>query len=140
MGLGTQACGTCGSPASLVCGGCGDVAYCSKDHQKAGWKAGHKTECKAYKIERQRSDMDTNSEEEPAEMPGLMPIARAEQFSDLDSCQFCGIFFKNSTMYDIHMSYHEKGPDPFKCHLCGDKSNDALSFFLHIAQKEHTHS
>ena len=95
---------------------------------------------KAYKIERQRSDMDTNSEEEPAEMPGLMPIARAEQFSDLDSCQFCGIFFKNSTMYDIHMSYHEKGPDPFKCHLCGDKSNDALSFFLHIAQKEHTHS
>ena len=82
--------------------------------------------------------MDTTSEEEPAEMPGLMPIARAEQFSDLNSCKFCGISFKNSTMHAIHMNYHANGPDPFKCNLCGDKCNDALSFFLHIARKEHS--
>ena len=93
---------------------------------------------KAYKIERQRFDMDTNSEEEPAEMPGLMPIARTEQFTDLNSCKFCGISFKNSTMHAIHMNYHANGPDPFKCNLCGDKCNDALSFFLHIARKEHS--
>ena len=93
---------------------------------------------KAYKIERQRFDVDTNSEEEPTEMPGLMPIARAEQFSDLNSCKFCGISFKNSTMHAIHMNYHANGPDPFKCNLCGDKCNDALSFFLHIARKEHS--
>ena len=26
-------------------------SYCSKEHQKKGWKAGHKANCKAYKIE-----------------------------------------------------------------------------------------
>ena len=46
-----QNCGSCGSPASLLCGGCGEVSYCSKDHQKSAWKAGHKQTCKAYKIE-----------------------------------------------------------------------------------------
>ncbi len=44
-------CGSCGAAASLVCSGCGEVAYCSKDHQKLAWKKGHKNECKAYKIE-----------------------------------------------------------------------------------------
>ena len=44
-------CGTCGASATLICGGCGDVAYCSKEHQKSGWKSGHKSACKAYKIE-----------------------------------------------------------------------------------------
>jgi hypothetical protein len=52
METSTETCGSCGLPASLVCGGCGQVAYCSKDHQKAHWKAGHKTNCKAYKIEK----------------------------------------------------------------------------------------
>ena len=28
-----------------------DSSYCSKEHQKKGWKAGHKANCKAYKIE-----------------------------------------------------------------------------------------
>ena len=49
--MGADSCGTCGSPANLICGGCGDVAYCSKDHQKKDWKTGHKVNCKAYKIE-----------------------------------------------------------------------------------------
>ena len=49
--MGADSCGTCGSPANLICGGCGDVAYCSKDHQKKDWKTGHKANCKAYKIE-----------------------------------------------------------------------------------------
>lgn len=51
MKSGDQKCGTCGSVASLVCGGCGEVAYCSKEHQKTAWKSGHKNQCKAYKIE-----------------------------------------------------------------------------------------
>ena len=44
-------CGKCGSPATLVCGGCGDVVYCTPACQKSAWKSGHKNECKAYKIE-----------------------------------------------------------------------------------------
>ncbi len=44
-------CAKCGEPASLKCGGCGDVSYCSKEHQKVHWKKEHKGKCKAYKIE-----------------------------------------------------------------------------------------
>ena len=44
-------CSACGSSATLACGGCGDVVYCGVKCQKAAWKAGHKNECKAYKIE-----------------------------------------------------------------------------------------
>eukprot|EP00092_Neocalanus_flemingeri_P014144 GFUD01015258.1.p1 GENE.GFUD01015258.1~~GFUD01015258.1.p1 ORF type:complete len:693 (+),score=127.73 GFUD01015258.1:55-2133(+) len=100
---------------------------------------------KAYKIT-QRFDIDTNSEEEisttgsPA-MPSLMPINRSsiklqENFSELTTCKFCGISFKNSTMHSVHMGYHGCR-EPFKCNLCGDECEDALSFFLHIARKEH---
>ena len=90
---------------------------------------------KAYKIER-RFDVDTNSEEEVSDMPSLLPINRTEPLADLTTCKFCGISFKNSTMYAIHMTYH--GKDPFKCNHCGDECQDALSFFLHIARKEHS--
>ena len=47
----TLNCGNCGAPATLICGGCGDVAYCSTKCQKSAWKSGHKSACKAYKIE-----------------------------------------------------------------------------------------
>ena len=44
-------CGLCQLPANLLCAGCGDIAYCSKNCQKSAWKSGHKNECKPYKIE-----------------------------------------------------------------------------------------
>ena len=44
-------CGACEAPATLVCGGCGDISYCRKECQKSHWKKGHKSSCKAYKIE-----------------------------------------------------------------------------------------
>jgi len=99
---------------------------------------------KAFKL--QRFENDTNSEEEvstigsPA-MPSLMPISRSsnqsqEIFADQTSCKFCGIAFRNSVMHSIHMGYHGCR-EPFKCNLCGDECEDALSFFLHIARKEH---
>ena len=28
------------------CGGCGDAAYCSVEHQREHWNSGHKNECK----------------------------------------------------------------------------------------------
>ena len=47
-------CSACGAPAPSgadarplpVCSGCRGAAYCSKDCQRAAWKAGHKDECK----------------------------------------------------------------------------------------------
>ena len=48
---GVTKCGACEAPATLVCGGCGDISYCSKECQKSHWKKGHKSSCKAYKIE-----------------------------------------------------------------------------------------
>ncbi|MPC31881.1 SET domain-containing protein SmydA-8-like [Portunus trituberculatus] len=37
-------CGQCGGEASLRCGGCSAVHYCSKDHQRQHWSA-HKAQC-----------------------------------------------------------------------------------------------
>lgn len=37
-------CGQCGAAASLRCGGCSVVHYCSKEHQRQHWPA-HKTQC-----------------------------------------------------------------------------------------------
>lgn len=37
-------CGQCGAAASLRCGGCSVVHYCSKEHQRQHW-ATHKAQC-----------------------------------------------------------------------------------------------
>jgi hunchback-like protein len=39
-------------------------------------------------------------------------------------------------MYSVHMGYHGF-QDPFKCRECGEEAEDALTFFLHIARREH---
>jgi hypothetical protein len=45
-------CEVCGKTASKRCSGCHNVSYCSVDHQKSHWKAGHKRECKVYVLKR----------------------------------------------------------------------------------------
>jgi hypothetical protein len=35
-----------------ACSACGDVFYCSAEHQKENWKS-HKGNCKAYKVSHQ---------------------------------------------------------------------------------------
>ena len=40
---------TCRQAASSVCGGCRAVSYCSRAHQVADWKQGHKQGCKKFK-------------------------------------------------------------------------------------------
>jgi len=35
----------CDQPGTKTCTGCGDIGYCSKEHQIAHWKT-HKTQCK----------------------------------------------------------------------------------------------
>lgn len=42
-------CEVCKQPATQKCGGCRTVFYCSKDHQKQGWKK-HKFSCKPFKV------------------------------------------------------------------------------------------
>nr|XP_023028068.1 protein msta-like [Leptinotarsa decemlineata] len=42
-------CAVCQKPAGHKCGGCHNVYYCSKEHQKSGWKS-HKKQCRPFKI------------------------------------------------------------------------------------------
>ncbi|XP_013179737.1 PREDICTED: protein msta, isoform A [Papilio xuthus] len=44
-------CDVCQQPANQTCGGCKQVYYCSRSHQKQGWKDGHKTKCCPFKIQ-----------------------------------------------------------------------------------------
>ncbi|XP_022822822.1 protein msta [Spodoptera litura] len=44
-------CEVCQQPANQICGGCKLVYYCSRPHQKLGWREGHKFKCCAFKIQ-----------------------------------------------------------------------------------------
>lgn len=44
--MSSNQCGVCNQPSTLACGGCKQVYYCSKEHQKDDWKA-HKSVCKS---------------------------------------------------------------------------------------------
>ncbi|CAL4088943.1 unnamed protein product [Meganyctiphanes norvegica] len=44
----SDVCGECGAAAGLTCGGCGNIKYCDKDHQRRHWKI-HKNECRPIK-------------------------------------------------------------------------------------------
>lgn len=39
-------CDLCGQRGDKVCSGCKAVSYCSRAHQREGWKAGHRRACK----------------------------------------------------------------------------------------------
>ncbi|KFB53874.1 hypothetical protein ZHAS_00022318 [Anopheles sinensis] len=51
-------------------------------------------------------------------------------------CKYCDIAFRDDVLYTIHMGYHGYD-DVFKCNMCGEKSEDRIGFFLHIARKAH---
>ncbi|XP_011556296.3 SET domain-containing protein SmydA-8 [Plutella xylostella] len=44
-------CEVCQKPANQTCGGCKLVFYCSRAHQKLGWREGHKLRCCAFKVQ-----------------------------------------------------------------------------------------
>ncbi|KAJ0174501.1 hypothetical protein K1T71_009609 [Dendrolimus kikuchii] len=44
-------CEVCQQPANQTCGGCKLVYYCSRAHQKLGWREGHKFKCCAFKVQ-----------------------------------------------------------------------------------------
>ncbi|KIZ06258.1 hypothetical protein MNEG_1703 [Monoraphidium neglectum] len=56
-----RACATCGKAAGedgvklQRCSGCDAARYCGKECAKAGWKAGHREECKAAQLKKQQA-------------------------------------------------------------------------------------
>lgn len=44
-------CEMCQKPANQTCGGCKLVYYCTRQHQKLGWREGHKFKCCAFKVQ-----------------------------------------------------------------------------------------
>lgn len=100
---------------------------------------------KAFKISRMTdrdSEEEGGSQSPGSSMPGLMPVSGngaaspAKSFAEDATCKFCGIAFENVVMYRSHMDYHGF-EDPFKCNQCGEQTDDALAFFIHIARREH---
>lgn len=53
-------------------------------------------------------------------------------------CKFCGILFRDNVLFSLHSGYHSLGDDPFKCNMCGTKTDDKIQFFLHIAKFPHS--
>lgn len=51
LNLALPSCNVCQKPANQTCGGCKLVYYCTKAHQKLGWKEGHKFKCCAFKVQ-----------------------------------------------------------------------------------------
>jgi uncharacterized C2H2 Zn-finger protein len=95
-----------------------------------------------YKLEQaygQPEEMDEGVAEgrEEASSSSLPPnAAEKKEQGQMLNCSYCDIFFKDAVMYAMHMGYHGY-KDPFHCNMCGEKTNDRLSFFLHIARSSH---
>nr|CAD2123752.1 unnamed protein product [Meloidogyne enterolobii] len=51
-------------------------------------------------------------------------------------CQQCDIAFRDAVLYQLHCGYHSI-ENPFKCNRCGQTSNTALEFNLHLYQAKH---
>uniref|UniRef100_A0A1I8IVZ3 Protein hunchback n=1 Tax=Macrostomum lignano TaxID=282301 RepID=A0A1I8IVZ3_9PLAT len=52
-------------------------------------------------------------------------------------CRHCGMLFRDSLMYHLHMAFHSRGRNPFRCGRCGVESRDRLEFFIHLARSPH---
>ncbi|XP_059483474.1 programmed cell death protein 2 [Neocloeon triangulifer] len=50
----TKVCRVCNLKGTSHCGKCRNVNYCSREHQVADWRAGHKLECAANEVNPQR--------------------------------------------------------------------------------------
>ncbi|KAK8376856.1 hypothetical protein O3P69_010057 [Scylla paramamosain] len=48
-GRGSGPCGVCHVSSTMTCGGCGEMHYCGRDHQKRHW-AQHRATCKPFKM------------------------------------------------------------------------------------------
>ncbi|GAB1866698.1 Protein hunchback [Camponotus japonicus] len=113
----------------------------------------NKRKGKAMKLERRAMEEDTNPEQKEIESLKSSIISesdiRRENQNIKDNkgktiadsiehiCHYCEITFGNVVMYTMHMGCHDFD-DPYTCNMCGHHCTDKLSFFLHIAQSQHT--
>jgi hunchback-like protein len=72
---------------------------------------------------RQRQDLNAVKLESPGSRPTM--------------CKYCEISFPDHVLYSMHMSYHSGDRDPFHCKSCGKKTQDKVSFFLHLTTDSH---
>lgn len=78
--------------------------------------------------------IEKNNNESPT--TSLIETALPVQRTSYD-CKFCDISFGDAVLHSIHMGYHGYN-DVFKCNMCGEKSDDRIAFFLHIARNPHS--
>ncbi|XP_050460021.1 protein hunchback-like [Cataglyphis hispanica] len=115
----------------------------------------NKRKGRAMKLERRAMEENTRPKQKEMEYPKSStinePIFREENQNIKDSkgkaiidsidiehiCHYCEITFGNVVMYTMHMGCHGFD-DPYTCNMCGHHCTDKLSFFLHIAQSQHT--
>ncbi|EEC14346.1 hunchback protein, putative, partial [Ixodes scapularis] len=112
------------------------------------------------RLQENEGDVETPRAEDPPEVPS--PVAPQQKLSppsilaarlqespptetsvdgsppakDAYRCVYCDIAFEHCVMYTVHMGYHGYH-DPFTCNMCGQRSEDKLAFFLHIARAAH---
>ncbi|XP_053669402.1 protein hunchback [Anopheles marshallii] len=85
------------------------------------------------------TEMDTHYDEEPTVTVPAVATTRDSAATPKErslECKYCDIAFRDDVLYTIHMGYHGYD-DVFKCNMCGEKSEDRIGFFLHIARKAH---
>ena len=71
----TKLCELCGKLEDLLlCGGCKEVWYCSRDHQKCDWRK-HKPDCKKSRSKIQ-CDRDTVNSEGDGYLCSTLPYCR----------------------------------------------------------------
>lgn len=108
------ACEVCQKPANQTCGGCKLVFYCSKAHQKLGWREGHKFKCCAFKV--QFTDtlgrhMVATRDIKPGEMIlKEKPAAIGPKMSSPANCLSCGKKLEPMKIKDVY--------DFYKCTTC----------------------
>ncbi|CAG0903602.1 unnamed protein product [Darwinula stevensoni] len=95
----------------------------------------------AWKLQEQRlEDEDSVPSPELPERPKSCPKEEPKPKTkppEIYTCQYCDMAFKEVLMYTLHMGYHGY-QNPFKCNMCGQETDDKVSFFIHIARSPHT--
>ncbi|KAL0821965.1 hypothetical protein ABMA28_005353 [Loxostege sticticalis] len=107
-------CEVCQQPANQTCGGCKLVYYCSKAHQKLGWREGHKFKCCAFKIQYSdtygRHMVATRDIKQGEMILKEKPAALGPKMTCPPHCLGCGKKLEPTKVKDIY--------DFYKCTSC----------------------
>lgn len=107
-------CEVCQQPANQICGGCKLVYYCSRAHQKLGWREGHKLKCCAFKIQCSdtfgRHMVATRDIKQGEMILKEKPAVMGPKISSVPQCLACGMKLEPMKI--------ENGYDFYKCSMC----------------------